>query len=391
MLNTIKYILKSRNSEGLWSSKGAYFWEVFNEATDNALSAEIFEVLMLTTTVLPPAKEFEKDFTALKNKMINLLESQPPEPMTVAAAVQGLSYYSEFKNDDSVGRLLDESLDYLITIKRRGYWEPHWYHAYGGMVELNARILGLLAEFDPQKYESYLREGMTWLLSTREAWGTWHNEIGTANAIRALLKTGAFAEEKESEITLIVNGEGAAKVKVDPKDPYLSAAKLRYSEITPWVKDGDNTVEVQYNGNLTASVILEVKEWGIGPPEIKELVKIERSAPTNAVLGEPVRVELALSSEKIIPILAIEENIPANSEVNIHSLDQLKKAKTITNYRVTEDKIYLVLVQVQGEITLEYKLKAVHIGTALHAGTRAIDTTTGELLAATISSPFNVN
>jgi len=79
------------------------------------------------------------------------------------------------------------------------------------MVELNARILGLLAEFDPQKYESYLREGATWLLSTREAWGTWHNEIGTANAIRALLKTGTFAEEKESEITLRVNGGGSCK------------------------------------------------------------------------------------------------------------------------------------------------------------------------------------
>jgi hypothetical protein len=305
--------------------------------------------------------------------------------------VQGLGYWSEFKNDHSVRELLYQSINYLITLKRRGYWEPHWYHAYGGMVELNARILGLLAEFDPQKYESYLREGMTWLLSTREAWGTWHNEIGTANAIRALLKTGAFAEEKESEITLRVNGEEVAKVKVDPKDAYLSAAKLRYFEISRWAKAGGNTVEVQYNGNLAASVILEVKEWGIGPPEVKKLVKIERSAPANAILGEPVRVKLTLSSEKILPMLAIEENIPTNTEVDILSLDQLKKAKKITNYRVAEGKIYLVLVEVEEEITLEYKLKAARTGTGLHAGTRVIDTTKGELLATTISSPFNVN
>ncbi len=138
-------------------------------------------------------------------------------------------------------------------------------------------------------------------------------------------------------------------------------------------------------------MILEVKEWGTGPPEVKELVKIERSAPTNAILGEPVRVELTLSSQKILPILAIEENIPANSEIDIHSLDQLKKAKKITSYRIAEGKIYLVLVQVEGEITLEYKLKAARTGTALHAGTRVIDTTKGELLATTISSPFNVN
>jgi len=148
---------------------------------------------------------------------------------------------------------------------------------------------------------------------------------------------------------------------------------------------------VRYNGNLTASAILEVKEWGTGPPEIEKLLKIERSAPTSAILGEPVRVKLTLSSQKILPILAIEENIPTNSEVDILSLDELKKAKKITNYRVAEGKIYFVLVQVEGEITLEYKLKAVRTGTSLHAGTRVIDTTKGELLATTISSPFNVN
>ena len=120
-------------------------------------------------------------------------------------------------------------------------------------------------------------------------------------------------------------------------------------------------------------------------------MKIERSAPANAILGEPVRVKLTLSSEKILPMLAIEENIPTNTEVDILSLDQLKKTKKITNYRVAEGKIYLVLVQVEGEITLEYKLKAARTGTGLHAGTRVIDTTKGELLATTISSPFNVN
>lgn len=391
MLKAIEYILKNRDAQGLWSSKGAYFWEIFNEATDNALSAEIFEVLMLTASVLPDANKFEKDFTQLKNKMTNLLESRSQEPMTVAAAVQGLAYWSKSKNDNSTKKLLNQGIDYLITLKRKGYWEPHWYHAYGGMVELNARILELLAEFDPEKYEGYLREGMTWLLSTREAWGAWHNEIGTANAIRALLKTGAFAEEKESEITLKINGKQVAKINVDPKDPFLSAAKLRYFEITEWTRPGKNKVEVLYNGNLTASVMLEHKEWGITKPEVEKLVKLERSAPATATLGEPVKVKLALHSRKILPMLTIEENIPANSEVDILSLDKLKKTKKITDYRITESKLYLVLVNVKGEIEIEYKLKAVRTGSGLHAGTKVIDTTKGELLTTTISAPFSVN
>jgi len=391
MLKAMEYILKNRNSEGLWSSQGAYFWEIFNEATDNALSAEIFEVLLLTASVLPGAKEYEKDFTLLKDKMTLLLKSRSQEPMTIAAAVQGLVYWSQFKKDTSSDKLMKKSIDYLITLKRKGYWEPHWYHAYGGMVELNARILGLLAEFDREKYDAYLREGITWLLSTREAWGAWHNEIGTANAIRALLKTGAFAEEKESEITLKINGKQVAKINIDPKDPYLSAAKLRYFEITSWTKIGKNDVEVRYNGNLTASVLLEVKEWGIGEPEIKEVVQIKRSTQSKAAIGEPVTVKLTLHSKKTVPMLTIEENIPSNCEVNILSLDELKKAQKITDYRIADGKLYLVLVNVKEEIALEYKLKAVRQGSGLHAGTKVINAANGELLATTISLPFTVN
>jgi hypothetical protein len=322
--------------------------------------------------------------------MVSILEEKLQEPMTVAAAVQGLAYWKEFKKDKTVDKLLQESINYLVTLKRKGYWEPHWYHAYGGMVELNARILELLATYDPDKYDAYLREGVTWLLSTREAWGAWHNEIGTANAIRALLKTGAFAEEKKSRIALKVNGKEVAKVNVDPDDPFLSAAKLRYFEITPWVRDGKNNVEVTYNGKLTASVFLELQEWGTRAPETEEVVEIKRLAPAEAAVGEPVTVTLKLNSTEMVPVMTIEDHIPANAQVDKPSLEALKKEQHISDYMIEGNKLYLVLVQVKGKKTLKYKLKATRSGNGLHAGTRILDAANGDLLALLISSPFKV-
>jgi len=387
----VDYILKNRNKDGLWSSQRAYFWEIFNDQTDNAMSAEAFEVLMLTASVFPAAGNYDKDFLNLKDIIVALLKSHPQEPMTVAAAVQGLFYWSKYKKDTSVDKLLKQNVDYLITLKRRGYWEPHWYHAYGGMVELNARILELLADFDAEKYAAYLREGMTYLLSTREAWGAWHNEIGTATAIRALLKTGAFAKEKKSEIALIVNGKQIEKVTIDPKDPFLSAAKLRYFEITPWVKSGKNNVQVSYNGNLTASIGLEIKEWGIKQPETKDIVTLKRIAPEKAEVGEPVTVKLELNAKKTVPLMTIEEDIPANCDVDISSLEKLKKAQKITGYTLDSGKLYLVLVEVKGKLNIEYKLKTITEGTGLHAGTSVIDATSGKLLASIISHPLTVD
>jgi hypothetical protein len=390
MLRAVDYIMKSRNKHGLWSSKGAYFWQVFNEETDQAFSAETFEVLMLTAMVLPGANKYDAEFQELKNAMVSILKERSQEPMAIAAAVQGLSYWKQYKSDKTIDKLLNESIAYLVTLKRTGYWEPHWYHAYGGMVELNARILELLATYDPDKYDAFLREGVTWLLSTREAWGAWHNEIGTANAIRALLKTGAFAEEKKSQIALVVNGKEVAEIDVDPKDPFLSAAKLRYFEITPWVKDGKNDVAVTYNGNLTASVLLEIQEWGTKVPEAKEVVEIKRLVPREATVGEPVKVTIKLNSKEMVPIMTIEDHIPANGEVDRASLDALKKAQAISDYMIEGNKLYMVLVQVKGTKTIEYKLKATRTGNALHAGTRIIDAANGDLLAMLVSTPFTV-
>jgi uncharacterized protein YfaS (alpha-2-macroglobulin family) len=391
MLRAVDYIMKNRNKKGLWSSKGAYFWQVFNEETDNAFSAETFEVLMLTYSVLPSANKYDKEFTEIKDSMERILGSKLEEPMTIAAAVQGLSYWADIKKDHSLKKVIEKNIEYLITLKRKGYWEPHWYHAYGGMVELNARILELLADYDPQKYDAYLREGMTWLLATREAWGAWHNEIGTANAIRALLKTGAFAEEKESRIAMKVNGKTVAKIDIDPKDPFLSAAKLRYFEITPWIESGKNTVEVSYDGNLNASILLEIQEWGVGIPEIADIVSIERKAPSTANLGEPITVSLNLKSKEVIPVLTIEEYIPANSEVDIKSLEILKKEQKIADYILEGEKLYLVLVKVEGSVKLEYTLKATREGNGLHAGTRVIDASNGTLLASIVSTALTVN
>lgn len=391
IVKAVDYVLNNRNDDGLWMSKGAYFWEIFNEETDNALSAEIFEVLMLAATEFPELKKYNDSFNEIKEKMVSILKTQNQEPMTTAAAVKGIAYWSQIEGNKSEKKLLSNSIHYLINLKRKGYWEPHWYHAYGGMVELNARILELLAEFDPDRYDSYIREGVTYLLSTREAWGAWHNEIGTATAIKALLKTGTFAEEIPSKIAIKVNGKQVAKVNVDPDDPYLSAAKLRYFEISEWTQVGKNNVEVTYDGNLTASVMMEINEWGVGKPEIDEFVKIKRTAPQNAELGEPVIVNLSINSEKLIPVLTVEEHIPANSEIDISSIRKLKKEKKISDYTVEDGILYLVLIQVKDKIDLEYKLKPVRQGNAVHAGTNIIDATNGKLLASCISSALNID
>jgi hypothetical protein len=391
VLKAARYLLDERNKNGLWSSRGAYFWEVYNEETDRALSAEIFEVLTCVVIFFPELKEIEPEVTSLKSTMLDLLSSNLSEPMTVAAILQGLLYMREYHLDTSLDELLQKSINFLIALKRKAYWEPHWYHAYGGMVELNARILALLASFNPEGHRAYLREGITWLLSTREAWGAWHNEVGTAHAIRALLESGAFAQERKSVITVKVNHKEVKRINVDPEDPFLSAARLAYFELTPWLKTGNNSVVVTYNGALTAEVLLEVKEWTGRTPESSNNVAMTRTSATSSSLGEAVNVKLAISSSTVIPFVRIEEGIPSNCQVDIKSLEALMREALITEYSLKEGKLYLMLSGLKGKRELTYTLLPARSGKSRHSGTCMVDAATGRILAYTKASSFIVN
>ncbi|MBN2532361.1 MAG: hypothetical protein JXB88_05690 [Spirochaetales bacterium] len=388
--NAIRYIFTKQNNDRLWASKGAYFWDVYNDQVDISLSAEIFEVLALAMTLMEDPYEFEPGVRILKEKMVTILSSGSEEPMTMAAAVQGLLYWKEFARDSEVDPVLKKGIATLIALKRRGYWEPHWYHAYGGMVELNARILTLLAAYEPEQYASYLREGVTWLLSTREAWGAWHNEIGTATAIRALLSNGAQGEEVKSEITVMVNGKKAAGVTIDPSDPFLSAAKLHYLEITGFLNTGNNIIEVTYTGNLDAPVILEKREWGTGVNEETASVTVKKTIPGEAAVGQSFSVKLTLESRTMHNMIIVEEFIPPQCEPDEKSLDALVRNHEVIDYRIEEGNLLFTLIQSSAKTELRYRLRPVRRGTSFVRGTRVMHAADGIFLGASGSATITI-
>ena len=372
----VEFLLNSRNKEGLWSAEGAYFWEVNAPEVDWALSADLFDIVVEAQSVY--ATKPGKQVKQLKQKMEGYLKTNPQEPGAVAHAVSGLLAWSKWQKDKNLKKKLRAGIDYLLSLKRSGYWEPHWYHAYGGTVELNAQILELLREFGAGEYDAVVYEIVTYLLSTREAWGAWHNEIGTANAVRALLAAGAGAKkEVPSTVNVVVNGDLVASVSIDPNDPFLSAAKLRYFELTPHLKSGKNKVEVTYDGNLVAPVILETRQWGVkvrtkSPVKPKGKLTIRRSAPVKADLGQPVDVTLAVDTTAKAPMVQIVDSVPSNMDVDEAALKKLVKDGKISSYHLSQGKVAFFLDTLKDELSFTYKLVASRVGTAKHRGAKVI-------------------
>ena len=388
--NGIRYLLNQRGKDGFWSSNKAYFWEHFNKNTDFNLSSEVFETLMLATSVLPGKFKELKELEGIKNKFLKLLDNEINEPMALASTVGGLLSWARKYNDSKLMTLLRRKIGYLVRMKRKGYWEPHWYHAYGGMVELNARILELLARVNKEHYRSFLREGVNWLLSTRESWGGWHNEVGTSTAVRALLKAGVFQKEKESRLSLGLNGDPISVIKVDPSDPFLSAAKLSYIDLDAGIKKGSNKVKIQYDGNLKASARITIKQWGLQPEKNSDQLSMIRKTPGQVNAGEPVKIEFILKGRKKYPFLTLIDWIPANTEVDVNSLELLRKSGEIINYKVDGRKLTISLEKEKRTVNIQYFLKTFREGTAYHPGLKVIDAHSGKVVSTCISEALVV-
>jgi len=369
------YLMGARNADGLWSAQGAYFWEVNSPTTDWALSAELFSIIARAQELLGavPSEELK----GIKEKLEKKMAENVQEPAVVAHVLSGLLRWSSWQKDSALRKSLLNRIPYLMSLQRDGYWEPHWYHAYGGMVELNAHILEFLREIDPKGHEAAIREIVMWLLSTREAWGTWHNEIGTANAVRALLKAGAgSAVEVASQVVVKVNGQEVAKVDIDPADPLVSAAGLRQVDLTRFVHAGANKIEINYNGNLTAPVMLEYNQWGIAASGtstsgVGRLEMVRKVSATTAQPGQPIDVELIVKSDRSMGLVHVTDSIPANMEVESASLRKLVEEGRVLSFQRLADRVVFVIEKVDREVVLKYRIIANREGTAGHAGATA--------------------
>jgi hypothetical protein len=388
-----EFLLESRNNKGLWSPT-AYFWEVNAPETDWGLSGDLFETVVRAHRLTE--KKPNKPLLSLHSKFKTYLDGRPDDPAGVAHALGAMVVWNKWRKSKSDSKKIEEWVNYLLSLKRQGHWEPHWYHAYGGMVELNARILELLQGIEGEGFPAVQYEIVSWLLSTREAWGAWHNEIGTANAVKALLGAGAGAKpEKASTVTIVVNGTAVKSVAIRPDDVFLSAAPLRFVDITSYLQDGDNKVEVEYDGNLVAPVAVELRQWPVRRKVAKgkdAVLTIAREVAAEGALGEPLTVELTVASSKTVPYVEILESVPSTVAVDKRSLDELVDSGAIQGYQIVDGQVALFMHKLDGETKLSYRVLATREGTGHHGGTRVVARFHQEFgVARFIGGPITVN
>jgi len=375
-------LTKSVSSDNLWSVDDIAFWEGSTKQVQEGISAEIFRVMADACEVYPSLLSG----WGMKGPMDKLMASfkgtldmeEVRDPMGLSNAAMGV--YTWAKLSGQLDKKLEDSLrataKKLILLRKEAYWEPSWFNAFGGTIEATTAALVFMHRLDSEGFESEIRRSLQYILSTQESFGAWHNARGTAAAIRALLLIPPTEKEVPSSVKVFVNDQLVRKVDIDPDDPYLSAVSLRQVEISEYLKTGDNSVEVVYDGNLKAPVKLHLEKWSSKKAysAVKQKnapdVYVKRTYKGSAKQGAPVEVQVKVSVKEARGPIMVTEPIPSNGQVEAASLDKLLESGAVKGYELESGAVKFYLApEKKGAIQFSYRLSSVRKGEAVHPGT----------------------
>jgi hypothetical protein len=334
------YLLKSiAASGGTVDVSNVAFWEGDGAAKRRAATMSAFHAIAATEKL---QKVFGTEATSLANlatmaKQI-VAGTQPgaEDPLTLAEAVIGLHLHALANGDQSADtkKTITDGTKAMLASYRSGYWEPSWFHAWGGRIEATRGAIELLATVAPGTYDADLHDAVNFLLSTRPSWGAWHNAWGTAAAIEGLTFLDPTPPEKaNANVAIAVDGQVVKTVAIDPTDPFTSAASLRAVDLSPFISVGTHTVKVAYDGALSVPASIVVHRWTHEKVESFGL-KIERALSTNdTTAGATVTETLTLTSDVARNEVIVEIPAASGLDVDVKALESLVRAKAIVGWR----------------------------------------------------------
>lgn len=367
-----KWLVSDLDRGGLSSVDDIAFWQGGTDLVRTAVTADVFVALAgVPEELRTPA--IDRARLALRTRFSDYVRGSELDALTAGRAIDGLAKAGALDRDSA-----KRAIRRLLELRDRGHWEPTWFHAYGGGVEATAAMIVAMNTIDAEAYAAELRDATRWILATRDAWGLWHNERGTAAAIAGLLAHGPLPVEVSGEVTVRLDGHEVERITVDPADPFLSTIKLAHLTLSDALSPGRHTVEVEYGGALEPSVELITTRWLAGTNRTAQggptgADAIEVTGPKTLAVGETGTVEIAWTLDEhrtgtvLLPTTAALEVDLATLERTIGAADGP------ADVRITEHGLSLLVPPGQTRGTMRLPIVGRRAGTdALMLGLRTV-------------------
>lgn len=171
---------------------------------------------------------------------------------------------------------------------------PSWTGASGDVAAIETTGLVAYGLIKARAYPGNAAGAMRFIVSNKDAVGTWYNTQATMNALRALLAAAApQGSEAEGTLTVTVNGVAQPPVSITRADGDL----YRAIDLSGLVHPGDNAVQVTMagQGELSYHLARRVHVPRAATPTNPELGLEVSYSSTEGVVGTPLTTRVSAS------------------------------------------------------------------------------------------------
>ncbi len=326
-------------------------WEGTNDAVRHAMLAQSFHVL--AQAARDGDRSLWPQLTALSRVLVPKLDAADTSPLVLGRTALGLL---EIARAEGAPDALSDAQATAASAARRLadvgqllHWEPGWFEAYGGRIEAAYAALLLLDELDHERWESARREALRFLLSTRTAWGRWHNARSASFAIRALLLLEPAPAGDSGTVVVELDGREVQRVAVSDRDLYATALALRSIELA--AEPGEHTVTVSYDGGLRARVDLEIERWGApdtgtstaAAPEGARGLTLGRELPAQVAPGAALQARYVVRSGPQVGAVVLVQPLSAALTIDREELRRMRASGEILDFSLSGGEVRVVL------------------------------------------------
>lgn len=357
---TQQWLVSKQESDGSWKPAKQYLDVVAAKFTDDLMRNTAYIIWALVST------GYKGDPVT---KAVNYIQDNIDEikdTYTLALVANALVLYDG-------GDLSAETTKLLETLmnKKQAKDGKVWWHAdsstptnaSGISANIETTSLVALAFMNAEKYHDTVSKILTYLIESKDAYGTWHSTQATILAMKSLLLSMKNAtSQTDAEVTLVVNGKRVEDFALTPENSDV----MRLFDLKDQTLKGENRVQIQFGGEGSALYQIVGRfylPWKEKPVAEKEPMSIEITYDkTELVKDDVLTANVVVTNNRPgqANMVIVDLGVPPGFEVMAGDLAEFVDEGAISRFNLTGRQIivYLDVVDQKKPVEFSYRLKA---------------------------------
>jgi uncharacterized protein YfaS (alpha-2-macroglobulin family) len=376
---TRNWLLSQRKPDGSWDPEGHALHE--NVVRADAENARLAATAYVAWAVFANGKAKEQSRQTL-DYLLARSPNEVKDPHVLALVCNALLALDP--QGDQAGAWLDR----LAALRKRdeggkfSWWEKDaaartMFFGGGVSAQVETTALAAAALIQGKRHPEASRGALAWLVSKKDANGTWHSTQATVLSLRALL----------AGTSQPLAGDGARRFEVRVGDhveqvavPADQAEVMKLLDVSKHLKEGANKVQLTEKSKTAAGyqVVFRYHLMEAKKPRKKEPLSIALDYDrTELALGDVVKAKARVVNETptTAPMVMLDLPVPPGFDAAAEAFAALVKAGKIARYQVRARSVlvYLRGLEPNAPLELAYTLRATMPVKAAAAGARVYE------------------